>query len=1109
MAPYASTRASALAFRSKVLGERRNDPVPADELIRLAANKIDCGILPVPKDHPALCDAEAVFDRTLNYIFVRSDLDQDERHFLLAHELGHSELHSDQDLGCYSIISEGLTADGTETYGTARVDAYGVRERAELQANVFGKELLLPRALARSLNLGGKSACQIASELRLPVDLVRTQVFDGTLLPDGEAPVEPEEAIVPTKEQLDASRSVSKVSLIVAGPGAGKTTALMLRAQHLLNSGVKPQELLVLTFSNKAARDLVDRLAELGTSNATGMWVGTFHAFGLELLRKYHDLFQLGANFTVLDKFAQMVTIEALANDVKLRSFSSVSDPFKWVESVVAAIGRAKDELAGPQEYRKAVELASTSVPEELTAKRRDVAAIFQAYQGLLTERDQIDFGDLVRTPTLALEADSNRFNGLLGRFKHVLVDEYQDVNRASARFVKALEAEGKIIWAVGDPRQAIYRFRGASMQNIIGFGADFPRHKKFNLADNRRSSPEIVQFFRSVASGNPISTVSPLPTTRVIKDATGERPRRIRCAGDTTVSHAVAGEIRRAKRAGIPFRKQAVLAYVNDTASKVAGDLNALGIPALHLGNIFEREEVRNVLSLLQLLTDISESSLIRVTQIPELEMAASDLQICLKNPRELNIPFEIWVRKIGEKLSPEGRVSANRMAAAFEGLSHHDHPWKVVSTLLLEKTDLLRRLAGEPGIVGITRRLAMWQFIQFCRTPDGISRRQTVSRFIENVRQRVRMRDDRELRTIPPEAEALDAVIVMTVHGSKGLEFDGVHLVDVSPRSFEWAQAADELVPQSLISRTTIDDRKESQIESHNRLYVALSRAKRVLCLYEKCSSGFSPVKAIESSASLCENIDAPIVPERDIDADTRSSLHIETKNHQIDAEGLRIYMKCPRRYLYAHVIGLGSRLHLPRFLRLERSVIETLREFGNHTTRYSDPQSLLREKLSRWGFDDIEIDGDVGAYSRRLLEPGLHRSDRARFAANDPLVVKIGPSDVVLRPHQTMASNGNTVRRLFRTRRLGEKSGERQVLNAVAFALANDGKGRNNLIEVVNLETDGTETFGGGTQKAFVEAASAVTDIQAGKFETRRSDFNCTRCAHYFYCPARPFK
>jgi hypothetical protein len=116
-------------------------------------------------------------------------------------------------------------------------------------------------------------------------------------------------------------------------------------------------------------------------------------------------------------------------------------------------------------------------------------------------------------------------------------------------------------------------------------------------------------------------------------------------------------------------------------------------------------------------------------------------------------------------------------------------------------------------------------------------------------------------------------------------------------------------------------------------------------------------------------------------------------------------------------------------------------------------------------------------------------------------------VGSADVVFRPHQTVVTNGTTVRRLYRTRRLGDKSAERQMLNAVAFAAANDNRGMGSLIEVVNLESNNVDTFGGGTQKAFLEAAGAVTGIQAGKFETKRSDFNCTRCVHYFYCPAGP--
>ncbi|MBS0466238.1 MAG: DNA helicase UvrD, partial [Proteobacteria bacterium] len=177
---------------------------------------------------------------------------------------------------------------------------------------------------------------------------------------------------------------------------------------------------------------------------------------------------------------------------------------------------------------------------------------------------------------------------------------------------------------------------------------------------------------------------------------------------------------------------------------------------------------------------------------------------------------------------------TALQRWAATFDGLESADSPWEVACQLLLDRTDILRTHLAGNSILDITRRIALWQFIYYLRVPDGGRANQTVGSFITRLSRRLRIGDDRELRIPPPEADSLDAVAVMTIHGSKGLEFEAVHLVDIDARHFRMGTDSD-LVPQSLLQSIAPIENFEEQSEASNKLYVALSRAREHLVLYE----------------------------------------------------------------------------------------------------------------------------------------------------------------------------------------------------------------------------------------------------------------------------------
>src|SRR5208283_1409506 len=217
-----------------------------------------------------------------------------------------------------------------------------------------------------------------------------------------------------------------------AGPGTGKTRTLVKRVLSLLDEGIDPAAILVLTFSNRAAGELVERLAAAAPDSAPRLWIGTFHAFGLDLIRRYHDRLDLPSNLTLFDRSDAIEVLEEILPTLPLVHYRNLWDPAMELLHVLAAISRAKDELADPARYHELAEAmlrsASDDKAREAAEKCREVAQIYEIYEQAMHERGVVDFGDLVMRPALLLEADAALRAEVQLRHRHVLVDEYQDV---------------------------------------------------------------------------------------------------------------------------------------------------------------------------------------------------------------------------------------------------------------------------------------------------------------------------------------------------------------------------------------------------------------------------------------------------------------------------------------------------------------------------------------------------------------------------------------------------------------------------------------------------------------------------------------------------------
>lgn len=269
--------------------------------------------------------------------------------------------------------------------------------------------------------------------------------------------------------------------LLEAGPGTGKTQTLTARVVQLLDEGVDPRRILVLTYSNKAAGEMAERIAAKKPDHAAAMWIGTFHAFGLDLIRRLSDEFGVFADPRLMDRVEAVELLEKEFPRLALDHYRDLYDPTRLIGDILAVISRAKDEVVGPDRYAECAETmrldAQGVEPRHIRALQApETARIYSLYEKLKKERDALGFGDLVARPVELLEAPPEIAFALQQTYDHVLVDEYQDVNRASVRLLKALCPSGRNLWVVGDARQSIYRFRSASPVSTSRFAShDFP----------------------------------------------------------------------------------------------------------------------------------------------------------------------------------------------------------------------------------------------------------------------------------------------------------------------------------------------------------------------------------------------------------------------------------------------------------------------------------------------------------------------------------------------------------------------------------------------------------------------------------------------------------
>lgn len=1129
MSHWYDIRRQARTQRTAVLREAGDD-ISAESLLAATDRLTGFKRIDLPDGDSLLDGGDAALDLDMERIWFNREVEPRLARFYQAHEYAHLWLHREY-AGHLEFDHDPEAIEEPLPVGMNRVEGYGPEELREREANVFAREFLLPTNVLREwYEADHIGASDIADRLGLPEGMVLQQMARALLTPDLPQPSVSsgdmhERLLDPSQKK--AAHALRGPLLLEAGPGTGKTRTLVGRIIFLLRQkNVPPSEILALTFSNRAAEEMRSRVAEANPEAAPRIWIGTFHAFGLELLRKYGTHLGLPPRLNVLDPSDSISLLERMLPELELDHYQNLYDPALYLRDILAAISRAKDELMGPEEYAALTESMrnEATTPEEIEKAERavEVARVYTAYQEALDREHLLDFGDLIFKAVSLLRTHTDVRTILQSTYRHVLVDEYQDVNRASGLLLREVAGDGAGLWVVGDTRQAIYRFRGAAPVNMRQFSEDFPGAKVKTLRYNYRSQPVILDVFAGLAPNMLATRGGPdfIRWTPKRSDSGGQILMEI--ADDLTAeAEGLAKEIERQRAAGIPYSEQAILCRSHTYLGRVGAKLERAGVPVLYLGNLFERSEVRDMLSLLSLTCEPDGRGLVRVAQFSEYEIPLNDVLALLKLSRDREVPFPdaLDLAEAAETISIQGKEGLALLASHLDGM-RHVKPWTLLARYLFERSRYLDCFLGDQSVAGQQRLFALYQLLQFAheqRPEDPGEVTDAKLRLLQYIRQLEIYGNEKQLRQLPSWADGIEAVRLLTVHASKGLEFRAVYLPALGQGIFPAQRQAQPCPPPEGM----VVSHQEDHVEEEECLFfVALSRARDVLCLSRARRYGArnsQPSGLLREIGSLLPTDPGGSVTWRSSTPSPVSVAEPTPTNESYRAHDLDVYIDCPQRFFYEFVLGLSRRREDSGYVKFHRCVYGVLNWMAGERAsgKPADEAAALTHLAEIW-----EKQGPHGHVFEELYRTSaialVQRAAKRLFTSRGPTTrpqweVPVGLGRVCFVPdHVEVLDDGSEIVERLRTGRPTKSEARKDIYGLYAAAARDAEPSVPRSIQIRYLSTDEVKPI--DLKPKTIETRlnhynEAIGGILREDFSPDPNDRFCPRCPHYFICGEGP--
>ncbi|NFE74364.1 DNA helicase PcrA [Clostridium botulinum] len=599
------------------------------------------------------------------------------------------------------------------------------------------------------------------------------------------------------KEQYEGAITIDGQLLILAGAGSGKTRVLTYRMAHMIEDmGIAPYNILAITFTNKAAKEMKDRVISLIGSKAENMWISTFHSTCVRILRREIDKIGYTSNFTIYDTSDQKVLIKECMKLLNIND-KDISD-----QEILSKIGKAKDTMQTAQSFMR---------QNESNFREKKIAEAYEMYQRRLKENNALDFDDLIFKAVELFKSNPEVLDFYQNKFKYIMVDEYQDTNGAQYELIKLLASKYKNICVVGDDDQCIYQWRGADIQNILDFEKDYPNAKVIKLEQNYRSKSNILNAANVVIVNNANRKSKVLRT----EQEAGDKIKIYRAFSDSDEGDFVSKQIAEIKSKENKEYKDFAILYRTNAQSRIFEEsLRRRGIPYKIVGGtrFYDRKEIKDILAYLKAIVNPRDDvSLKRIINVPKRSIGDATVSKIQEfaNSFELDMWDALMEVRTIPTLTPRNanniEVFTNLMEE-FMSLSE-SAPISVLIESILKDTGYLKQLEASKEIEDKSRIENLKELVSDAVDFEKNNEDKSLAAYLEKVSL---VQDTDKIE------EQEDTIVLMTVHSAKGLEFPVVFMVGMENGIFPGNMSFE----------------KESEMEESRRLcYVGITRAKETL--------------------------------------------------------------------------------------------------------------------------------------------------------------------------------------------------------------------------------------------------------------------------------------
>ena len=598
-------------------------------------------------------------------------------------------------------------------------------------------------------------------------------------------------------KQYEAVTNTEGPCLVIAGAGSGKTKVLTHKIAYLVGEkNVLPWNILAITFTNKAANEMKERISGLVGDSAKDMWVGTFHSICVRILRKFIDRIGFDSSFIIFDTADQKTLVKQCLKDLQ------IDDKIFSDRAVISEISNAKNDMLEPETY---------AVKAHGDFRKEKIATVYQLYQKRLKENNAIDFDDIINYTIKILKENVDVLEYYSNKFKYILVDEYQDTNKSQFTLVTMLASKHGNITAVGDNDQGIYSFRGADISNILNFERDFPGTKIIKLEQNYRCTGNILKVANAVIKNNEVKYDKKLWTENEV----GSLPKVFSADNEYDEGRYIVEQINHLRREEYyKYSDFAVLYRMNTQSRAIEEILRREGIPYKVVGGLkfYERKEIKDIISYLRLIQNPADNlSLNRIINEPKRGIGKTSLDNVTKVAEDNNTSMYEVIRNAEQYGLNRVYLNSREFVNCMEEFIEQKDKLKISELIkkVLKQSGYTKALENENTVEAENRIANLDEFLNVAIEFEEESADNQLSDFLEGI----------TLSSDLDNVEETDeTVTLMTLHSAKGLEFPVVFLVGMEEGIFPGYKSIGE----------------QKELEEERRLcYVGVTRAKENLFL------------------------------------------------------------------------------------------------------------------------------------------------------------------------------------------------------------------------------------------------------------------------------------